>query len=197
MTNSSSKTIKQWIALNGMLKTAKIVAVTQAVVILLLTMVSLNLYFKDPLVVLTDGNTRSFVTAKRKPQDLSPQDIERYVKDFISLKYEWNDFEPMMILERIRPYVKEGFYDKLLSTLKKDKSKAIKGKSIRQTIADVKVKVEKDAVFASFFKILIIEGIPLPIKTEIAFQLAKGATSAINPFGIYVNGVVEHNEENK
>lgn len=193
----NNKTIQQWVALNGLLKTIKIVALTEAAVIVVFVIISLCLFFKDPLVVVLSENERVFKRATRISQQISPEDIKLFIKGFLHERYAWVNFSPSDISDRIKPFVKDGLYRKISINLKKAKKKSIKGKSLRQTITDVKVQVDKDKIFAKFFKILIIEDIPLIIKSEMAFKLAKGATSSSNPFGMYINGIIEYNEENK
>ena len=101
------------------------------------------------------------------------------------------------ILQNIRPFVTEGFYKKLLQQLKRDDNRSIKGKKVKQVIADVKVEVGKKSIVASFYKLLIIEKIPLPVFAQISFQLSRGATTNANRLGMYINGVIKHESKPK
>lgn len=200
MTNKSnpeSRTINQWVALNAVLKTQRIISLSLGSGVALLSVLCLSMFFQNPTVVLVGDGEKDFVEGQRQEVVIEKSDIERFVRSFIHARYSWEAFNTQNILKSVRPYVVEGFYRKLANDLKKDKDRTIQGKSIKQVVADIKVDISEKDVVASFFKLLIVEGIPLPIVSQVSFQLAKGTATKGNPLGMYVNGIVEHESEGK
>lgn len=174
-----------------MLKVGKIVGLCQAAAIVLIATLCLRMSYSDSIVVISNGKEKIFATGLKERSKIEKPDVEKFVSDFIRSRYEWDEFNSSAILTRVGPYVSDGFYQKMVAELKKESERTIKGKRVKQVSADIQVNVTEKDVTASFFKLLIVEGIPLPITTEIAFDLTQGTVTRANPIGIYVNGIVE------
>ena len=191
------KTLHQWLALNKVLKTSKIIGLTQSVAMILLSLLCLGMYFSHPIVVAIEGKRKYFLSGERKAVSIEKEDIALFIEEYIRARYHWEDFHQKTILNRVKPFVTEGFYKKLFQQLKKSDNRSIKGKKVKQVIADVKVVVGEKSIVASFYKLLIIESIPLPVSAQIAFQLKRGARTKANKMGIYINGVIKHELQGK
>ena len=196
---TKNKTMHQWLALNKILKTSKIIGLTQSVAMILLSLLCLGMYFSHPIVVAIDSASKDkhFLSGERKAITLSKEDIKKFIEEYIQARYNWEDFNDKAILHNIRPFVTEGFYKKLIKQLKKEEKLSIKGKKIRQVIADVKVDVGEKSIVASFYKLLIIEKIPLPVFSQISAQLRQGTATKANRLGIYINGIVKHESKSR
>ena len=189
-----NKTLNQWLALNKILKTSKVIGLSQSIAMILLSLLCLRLYFSHPIVVVIDSASKDkqFLSGERKAITLSKEDIKRFIERYIQLRYNWKDFNDKAILHNIRPFVTEGFYKKLSKQLKKEDNRSIKGKKVRQVIADIDVVVGEKSIVASFYKLLIIEKIPLPVFSQISFQLRRSTATKANGLGIYVNAIIKH-----
>ena len=192
-----NKTLNQWLALNKILRTSKMIGLAQSLAMILLASLCLGMYFSDPVVVAINGENKSFLSGKREAVPIGKIDIENFIKEYIRVRYDWKDFNEKAILQNISPFVTEGFYKKLIKQLKKEDNRSIKGKKVKQVVADTKVEVGKKSIIASFYKLLIIEKIPLPIFAQISFQLKQGARTRTNRLGMYVDGIIKHESKHK
>ena len=162
----------------------------------------LALYFatQNPLVIVLDGEKKIYREGKRKPQKITHDDIREVAEEFIKLRYRWKKFTPKLMLKSISPLTTEGFrielnklFGKSLST-KEKKTKIVKERTLEQEICNLEIIITKKEILAKFYKILTIDGIPLPvIPTQIKLSMLKGNVTKWNPRGLYVNGVIEHN----
>ena len=65
-------------------------------------------------------------------------------------------------------------------------------KEISQKITDVDIQVTEKGIFAHFYKVLIVEKLPLVIPTKIALAVVQGAQTFVNPEGVYINKILEN-----
>jgi phosphohistidine swiveling domain-containing protein len=61
-----------------------------------------------------------------------------------------------------------------------------------QYTAKIEVIVNEKEALAKFDKIVRFNGVPLIVPTEASFQIVKDSPSVWNPYGVLVNGVIEH-----
>ena len=187
-----NKTLHQWLALNKVLKTSKIIGLTQSLAMILLTLLCLGMYFSSPIVVAIKDEHKLFLKGERKATQPSKEDIKRFIEEYIRHRYHWEQFNQKTILNRISPFVTMEFHKRLSAQLKKEDNRSIKGKKVKQVTADVQVQVGEKSIVASFYKLLIIENIPLPIFAQVSFKLKRGARTKANRQGMYVHGIIKH-----
>ena len=188
----NNKTLHQWLALNKILKTSKVIGLTQSLAMILLTLLCLGMYFSSPIVVAIKDEHKLFLKGERKATQPSKEDIKRFIEEYIRHRYHWEQFNQKTILNRISPFVTAEFHKRLFGQLKKEDNRSIKGKKVKQVTADVQVQVGEKSIVASFYKLLIIENIPLPIFAQVSFKLKRGARTKANRQGMYVHGIIKH-----
>ena len=190
MNTKENKALNQWLALNKILKTSKLVGLIQGVVMILLILLCLRMYFSPPIVVTLNGD--SWHLGERRAVPLSKKDIGGFIEEYIQARYIWEDFNQKAILLNIRPLVTKDFYKKLSQQLRKHDNRSIKGKKVKQVVADIEVIVGEKSIVASFYKLLVIENIPLPIFSQIDVKLKQGPRTRANKWGVYIHGIIKH-----
>ena len=133
----NNKTLHQWLALNKILKTSKVIGLTQSVAMIILTLLCLGMYFSSPIVVAIKDEHKLFLKGERKATQPSKEDIKRFIEEYIRHRYHWEQFNQKTILNRISPFVTAEFHKRLFGQLKKEDNRSIKGKKVKQVTADV------------------------------------------------------------
>ena len=184
-----------WSFVNHKLKIYQLALLGLVLVGIALSVTVVALSSSDPVVIVMGENEKSYYQGVKKQDDLTEDDIKEFVRDFVDLRYRWKEFNPDFILKRISPLTTEEFRDRIKKLLQQGMNKSIKGKTLSQDISNLEVKLLDNKIFASFYKILTIDGVPFPvIPTEISLTLLKEASTDWNLRGLFVNGVIEHNE---
>lgn len=160
------------------------------VVFMIITLVVTT--FRSPLVIVMRGQEKQYYQSERKPNSITEKDIENFVYVFIERMLSWEKLEPIAILKQVEPFITSGLRDKLRADLIERAEKDFKGKSLSEGVTNIKVQVTDKDVVASFDKVLRIDGIPLVIPAQMAFNIVRGTSTEWNPMGLYVNGIVEH-----
>ena len=191
---SSVKTspIDQWVGLNLVLKHHKIVNFGLMSLSALLVLVVLFLSMQNPVVAVLSEKNRVILKGSRQTISIGAPEIEDVVKEFIKIRYEWNQIEPKSIADRLSHLTTSGLNRKIKVLLTDLKEKHLQGKKASQAVAGVFVKVTEKEVTAYFDKVLKIEGIPLVIPTGVSIAVTRGSQTSANPSGIYINGIIEN-----
>ncbi|MEK6774182.1 MAG: hypothetical protein AABY64_09590 [Bdellovibrionota bacterium] len=190
--NESSILVNQWIALNRFLFIYKAVGVAITGLCLLLGVVCIFLANKSPVVILASENDYLYFQGHNSQVALTEIDIKRFVEKFVTRYYNWSELNPDLIIKNIEPLATDGFKINTLANLKFRKEKEFLGKKIQQSVAGISVQITKESTVAIFDVVLRVEGIPLIVTTQVAFQLVKGAQTEWNPMGLYVNSLTMH-----
>ena len=99
----------------------------------------------------------------------------------------------MDISKQIEPFSTDGFKKKTKKLLKRLKTSGFQGKKeISQKITDVEIQVTEKGIFAKFYKVLIVEKLPLVVPTKIVLAVVQGAQTILNPEGVYINKILEN-----
>jgi hypothetical protein len=189
---ADSFSVNQWTALNRFLFIYKAVGVAIAVLCLILGAVCIILSNKSPVVVLASENEFFYFQGRHSQVDLNEGDIKRFVEKFVTRYYNWRELNPEQIIKNIGPLATDGFKDNTLANMKLRKEKEFLGKKVQQSVAGISVQITKESTIAIFDVVLRVEGIPLIVPTQVAFQLVKGAQTEWNPMGLYVNSLTMH-----
>ena len=186
-----SKIPDQWAALN------KTLTASRQTNLFLCLLLSLCLVFlmiqanRPPVVVVENEKIRRFHLGEYRKTPLEKKEIEIFLKVFVESYYNFDRYDPKLLIKRISPFSTLGFKNALLSKPAKG-FKKLQGKRVSQRVLDVKIHFQKKRAMATFVKLLRIEKVPFLIETQAAFKLQKGASSRWNPMGIYIDGVIEH-----
>ncbi len=188
----SSFSANQWVTLNRFLFIYKAVGVAVAGLCLILGVVCIFLANKSPVVILASENEYLYFQGRHSQVNLTETDIKRFVERFVTKYYNWHELNPDLIIKNIEPLATDGFKENTLANLKQRKEKEFLGKKIQQSVAGVSVQITKESTIAVFDVVLRVEGLPLIVPTQVAFQLIKGAQTEWNPMGLYVNSLNMH-----
>jgi hypothetical protein len=104
----------------------------------------------------------------------------------------YQGLEGQQLAKEIAPFAEDGLVEKVLAGQSQKYAKELKGKRLAQSITFIKVKVLSDRVVCHFDRILKIEGMPLVIPTDVTLSMIEGRSTRLNPKGIYVGGIEEH-----
>ncbi len=165
-------------------------------VVAILIGVIIVMSFQSPLVILMSGHEKRYYQTERKQDSITERDVENFVRDFLEQLFTWDQLAPEVIIRQVSPLVTSGLLDRIRQELIQKTEKDFKGKTLSQGIVGVKIKVTPKEVIASFDKVLKINGVPLVIPTQMAFNIIGGGSTRWNPMGLYVNGLVEHEGRN-
>lgn len=125
---------------------------------------------------------------------ITNETVGELVKEFIKLRYEWPKFDPEQIVKQLEPLTSGDLRSKLLLEFGTKGHENKDGGSVEQTVSRIRPEVSDKAVLAGFDRILRINGVPIVVPTQISLLLVEGPKTSINPLGLYVNGVIEHEE---
>ena len=187
-----SFSVNQWTVLNRFLFIYKAVGVAIAVLCLILGVVCIILSNKSPVVILASENEFFYFQGRHSQVELNESDIKRFVEKFVTKYYNWSELSPEQIIKNIDPLATDGFKENTFANMKLRKEKEFLGKKIQQSVAGISVQITKESTIAVFDVVLRVEGIPLIVPTQVAFQLVKGAQTEWNPMGLYVNSLTMH-----
>lgn len=190
--NKLPKAIDQWQRVTASLRSYKITCMALAATIAILSMSMWGLTSRGPVVVIADGHSQVYLKGEYKGLTVDKKAVAQFLKEFLKARYEWKELSSDLIYRQISPLSTTAFRDKIVTTVKELLKKDFKDKKVSQSITNISIKVDKERVFASFDKLIRIEGIPLPIPTQAVFQLTTGSRTQWNPVGLYVNGIIEH-----
>lgn len=158
--------------------------------LLLLTILFAN--NNTPLVIEQDHSIYRARPAERSDIKPTKESVAELVTEFIKNRYEWESFEPQVIVKKLEPYTTEGLRIKLIEEFGKKGFQNKPNNSIEQSVARIRPDISDKAVLATFDRILRINGVPVVVPTEISLLLSEGPKTYFNPIGLYINGVIEH-----
>ena len=189
-----NKTMNQWANMNHALLIYKMI--TMAVMGFCLLLVALCFYLNDktPLVIKEGCGDFIYFMGSRKEIALTEKNLQRFISNYVNLRYKWNELNPIVIANSISPMVTDGFKKKTQKELEGMRNKGFKDKKLVQSISNIEVRVTKTRTVAIFDRILRVNGIPLLIPTQISFFLVKGEKSFWNQMGLFVDGITIHED---
>jgi hypothetical protein len=147
-----------------------------------------------PIVVEKRNSIFESLEVRREPIAASEQAVGELVSQFVRLRYEWPTFNPEMIVKQLEPITTEGLRVKLVQEFGSKAHENKEGNSVEQSVSRIRPSVSEKAVLATFDRILRVNNVPLVIPTQISILLSEGPKTSLNPLGLYVNGVIEHEE---
>jgi len=160
-----------------------------------------------PTIVISEGekNILSF-SGERKEIVVTEKEIKKIAEDFIKRRYQWDEYSQSEILANLTPLLTSGLKEKIADELKKQRESF---KTVSQYVGKVQITVDAEGnVVGVFDKILRITGnlkndstnleaiqkIPLLSESQILLKVVRGSVTLENPLGIYVNSVVNYEQ---
>jgi hypothetical protein len=188
-----NKTLSQWVSVNNIQHTLKLVCFSLTGLCLLLSVLCFSLQDKTPTVVKEKAGELYYLAGRKKVTPINGGNISRLINKFIELRYDWDGkLDIDKISKDITPFVTKGFRKKTVIYLKNLQDKEFKGKRLDQGHTRPMTIVTKDSTTSSFDRVLRINNVPLPIPTQLSFNLVRGKVSYWNRLGLYINGVTIH-----
>jgi hypothetical protein len=185
------------VLLNRTLLIYKFVAAGVIILAVLMALFVLYRSGADPVVVVERCGVKNFFEGKRDAVKITDTDVKEFAEEWIKLRYTWSDFDPDKIAKRVEPISTEGFKQKLIELLTKKgaQGKDQKAQKLEEIAANIRITLTDKEVLAIFDRIVRINGIPIVVPSEVSLQVIQGSVSNWNPLGLYVNGVVEHEDK--
>ena len=190
-----SKNIDQWLRMSKTLRSYQITCIGLAGCFLLSALCIVRLSYQGPAVVLTCEEKRVHLVGEYKKYKVQPADVKETIREFVHARFSFEQLDPKLIERQIEPISTSSFSSKSLASFRKAASGDLKEKKVSQSVANLEVDVTEDKIFASFDKILKVEGVAIPIPTEVLFKVTTGPRTKFNPAGIYVHGMIEHEQK--
>lgn len=193
MTEKIKNTVPNiWMAQENLLHFYRLLTAGLGLLATFMLVLMVVLYFRDPIVVIKSGSKREFYSSSRAQVPLEKSDVEDLTRQFLEALYVWPEFREDILAKEISPFAEEELVTKVIATQASKFGKILKEKKLAQSIAFVKVTVLEDRVVAKFLRILLIEGVPLAVPAEVTLSVIQGAPTRLNPLGVYVGGILEH-----
>jgi len=193
--SKTSKSVDQWFEVNNELRIYKIAALTLIFILAMMSVLLCFSYKQDPIVILSDKNSRHYYLGKKGGDVPNKEDVEAFLKEFIVFRFTLDPKRVPQVLKELTPLSTPAYLDALSKQLEKEMNGVKDFGDFNQTVANVEVSVSDKQVLAKFDKIVRLKGLAMVIPTEASFQIVKDSFTKWNLMGILVNGVLEH--ENK
>ena len=189
-----NKIMNQWMKLNHILFIYKVIGLGLVGVSLFLTALCFYLSDRTPVVIKEIDNDFIYFVGRKRNIPLTEKNLQRFVSNYINLRYKWDKLDSLAIVENIDPFVTEGLKRKIRQKLRIIENRDFKGKVLKQNISAIEVKVTKTSTVAIFDRILRVNDIPLLLPTQVAFSFTRGKKSFWNQMGLFINGVTIHED---
>lgn len=180
-----------WKAQENMIRFYKLLSIGLGSIVLLLLIFVMLAFFRDPIVVVKNGNTQEFYSSKRAKIEIQKVDVEAFTSRFLKALYVWSEYNAEKLARQIAPLTEDALVPKILDGQAQRLNRQFKDKKLSQEIAFVNIQVLDDRVVCRFDRVLKIEGIPLVIPTEVSLAMLQGSQTDLNTMGIYVSGISE------
>jgi hypothetical protein len=190
-----SNPIDQWLRLSKTLRSYQITCVCLAGCFLVAALCIVRLSHQGPAVVLVCKDKRVHLAGEYKKYKVQPEDIKETLRQFVLARFSFTRLDPELLRRQIQPLATSSFAQKSLENFTRAAKGDLKQKKVSQSVTNLDVIVEDARLFASFDKILKVEGVAIPIPTEIVFKVTAGPRTKFNPSGIYVHGMIEHEKK--
>ena len=184
-------TLHNWLNLNREKVFYQFLALFSVLTSCFLAMVVLVQLGKLPIVVIQENEKRVYQVGNPKGYELTEGDVKNFVARFIKSRYNWTEFHPQKILEKITCLTTRGFRQKLapvLGEIKHDEQ----DKRVEQYAAFIRPILGDTQTIVNFDRVLRIDGIPLATPTKMALDIIQGEFTPCNPVGLYVHGATEY-----
>lgn len=181
-----------WTAQENVIQFYKVVSATLGVVVIGLGVALLISNFRDPIVVIKNDAEIEFYPSARQKTVVGKNEVTQFTKQFIAALYVWPEFNADSLKKEVSTYIEEDLLEKLMNAQIQRYVKELKNKKMSQAVTSIEIEVMSDKVVAKFDRLLKIEGVPVVIPTELNISMIQGPSTRVNPMGIYISGIIEH-----
>lgn len=181
-----------WTAQENVIQFYKIVSACLGGIVFILVGALLVSYFRDPIVVVKTNSEIEFYPSSRTKAAVGKDEVSQFTKQFIAALYVWPDFNAEALKKEVSTFIEEDLLEKLMAAQVQRYVKELKNKKMSQAVTSISIEVLSDKVVAKFDRLLKIEGVPIVIPTELNISMIQGAGTRVNPMGIYISGIIEH-----
>ena len=195
MMTKNKKPLDQWMGINQELKLYKISLMFLAFIVALLSVGILLTMNPAPIVIEASDSERHYHIGSRDSKAPRKSDVKSFLKNFIRLRYSVFGSDFKTSVKNIEPYSTDGYMKAVKKELQEVTKNKDQIKDFAQYVSNLQIEVTDKEAQATFDKIVRINGVPIVVPTEASFEIVKSKHTAWNPYGILVNGVIEH--ENK
>ena len=158
----------------------------------------------SPIVILEKDEEKLSYHGEKREIVITDKEIKKAVEKFIKSRYEWDTFNLPEMMGNLSPLITSGLKEKIQSELSTQKDSY---GSISQYVGKVKMTVDENGnVIGVFDRIIRITGklkenmkmpslpekITLLAEGKVMVKVVKGAMTAENPLGIYINSLVNY-----
>ncbi|MBF0298170.1 MAG: hypothetical protein HQK51_05585 [Oligoflexia bacterium] len=204
--------LNHWFAMNKNLRFYKVMAIGNLMLSLILVFyVAIN-EFKAPLVIDNSEGRKVFYQTKYKEIEITDDDIKSFIERFLYQRYQWEKFSIKDTITNISSFSTSSFInileknlikvvDKEMSNVnaneankneKGDKNK--NAQSFSQKILINTINVTDKGVLAAIDRVVEFNGLKVVSPLQVLINLVKDKPIPSNPLGIFVNGIIEHEE---
>jgi hypothetical protein len=181
-----------WTAQENVIQFYKIVSASLGGIVFILVGALLVSYFRDPIVVVKTNSEIEFYPSSRTKATVGKDEVSQFTKQFIAALYVWPEFNEDALKKEVTTFIEEDLLEKLMAAQVQRYVKELKNKKMSQAVTSISIEVLSDKVVAKFDRLLKIEGVPIVIPTELNISMIQGASTRVNPMGIYISGIIEH-----
>lgn len=195
-TNESTQVVKpinQWVRLNKLLSAYQYATICLGASILGFLLLTGYLVNRDTLVVVMSPDGKQFLKGQRREPTIADNDVETVSRLFITTRYTWGPEHGEHMLKELAPYTSEGLLQKLASSQSKNKA------LMQQTAQDViirQVRPDEGKVYALIDRVIqVSDKMKVVSPLELTLTLIRSSSNRLNPLGLYINSVAEHEGE--
>ena len=181
-----------WASQENLIRILKLATMSLGALVIALIIAIVAVSLRSPLVVVDKLDHHDFYPASHQNVQLTAEDVATFSKGFLDALYVWNGFDAGTLRSSVSPFVDADLLEKIVDAQGSRYSKELKGKKLEEALTFVKVDVLSDRVVCHMDRVLKINGLPLVIPTELSLSMIQGAKTRINPMGIYIVGITEH-----
>lgn len=182
----------QWISLNRLMSFYRGIGVF-FLFISIITWVMMGVtLLKDPIVVVLSQKDKIWVHGESKNVPIEKEDVIEMVKRFIESRYQWKKINLSEMLQNIHPLSTPGLFSKIEQDVANFVKKEMKTKNFSQSVSQIEVFLDKNNIIARFDRIIRVNDLPLVAPLELSLQIISGSRTRLNPIGLYINGIIEH-----
>ena len=192
LNEEESKYFEKWTSMQRNQQFQKRVILSLLGLIGILGLILLFAGNRTPLIVERDNSIYRALSVESSDIKPTKESLAELVIEFVKIRYEWNSFEPQVIVKKLEPYTTEALRTKLFDEFGKKGFQNKSGESIEQAVGRIRPDISDKAILVCFDRILRINGIPVVVPTEISLLLSEGPKTYFNPMGLYINGLIEH-----
>jgi hypothetical protein len=194
-TKSVSKATNQWVLINQELRLYRCFSYTLVAITLIAMAITFFEANRNPIVISNDNQEKRYFEGRRQPVKITDDDVKATIEDWITLRYTWEAFDAEKIIRNISPLTTEGLREKLKDTLEKQSAHSPKEQQLEEQVSRIQVVLGQSDAEAHFDLVMRINGIPLIVPSEITIQVIQGSATRWNERGLYINGVIEHEQK--